>query len=59
MKFYDETTYELKDNDIIRAIESAADNYEDGDIVSTKHILQEVLSAIKKFEKDFDKGRIE
>lgn len=56
MKFYNETTYELEDENIVRALEHATDSFEDGDIITTKHILQEVLSAIKQFEKDFDKG---
>lgn len=56
MKFYNETTYELEDDNIIRALEYATDSYEDGDISTTKHVLQEVLSAIKQFEKDFDRG---
>ncbi len=56
MKFYNETTYALKDAEIIKALEYATDSYEDGDIIVCKHTLQEILSAIKQFERDFDKG---
>lgn len=56
MKLYNETTYELNDNEIIKTLEFAIDSFEDGDIVTTKHALQDVLSAIKQFEKDFDRG---
>jgi len=52
MKYYNAQLMELNDEEVIKALTFATDAYEDGDIVNTKHILQNILSAIKQFEKD-------
>lgn len=52
MKYYNAQLMELKDEEVIKALVFATDAYEDGDIIVTKHVLQDILSAIKQFEKD-------
>lgn len=52
MKYYNAQLVELKDEEVIKALVFATDAYEDGDIITTKHVLQDILSAIKQFEKD-------
>lgn len=52
MKYYNAQLIELKDEEVIKALVFATDAYEDGDIITTKHVLQDILSAIKQFEKD-------
>ena len=52
MKYYNTQLMELNDKEIMKALIFATDVYEDGDIITTKHILQDILSAIKQFERD-------
>ncbi len=56
MYYYNETTHELKDNEIMNALDDCITSYEDGEIIVVKHTLQAILSAIKQFERDYDKG---
>jgi len=52
MKYYNAQLMELNDEEVMKALVFATDAYEDGDIITTKHVLQDILSAIKQFEKD-------
>lgn len=52
MKYYNIQLMELNDEEIMKALIFATDAYEDGDIITTKHVLQDILSAIKQFERD-------
>ena len=55
-EFYNHQTKELQDDNILEALEQAIDKYESGDPFTVKHLLQDVLTAIKQFENDFEKG---
>lgn len=52
MKYYNAQLMELNDEEVMKALIFATDAYEDGDIIITKHVLQDILSAIKQFERD-------
>lgn len=41
---------------VVSGLDDAIDSYIQGDIHITKHILQEILSAIKQYERDMEKG---
>lgn len=51
-KFY--RNGELKDKKIIAALEQAAKDYENGEIVEVKEVLIEIINAIKDFEQDYE-----
>lgn len=51
--YYDPEKKELNDTEVLRDLNNAASLYEDGAIVECRFLLQRIIKAIKKFEKEY------
>ena len=45
---------ELQDKKIVEALEQAAKDYENGEILEVKGVLIEIINAITEFEQDYE-----
>ena len=50
MRFY--KNGELEDKEIVSALRQAAEQYENGELIEVRDLLQEIVDAIDEFESD-------
>lgn len=50
MRFY--KSGKLKDKEIVSALRQAADDYENGELIEVRDLLQDIVDAIDEFESE-------
>lgn len=48
-RFYSERHHELKDDQIVKALRKAADDYENGELSEVQDLMYEIVDAIQQF----------